>query len=98
MHHKARHHDCFDGEYIYFVGYYKGSLLQQLKMFIFAAKCFGPCWPSSGKIHNYFLELISPTTDGSVSIAYSSPLNIFIHVIPEDGPYGPKHVVKIIRA
>jgi hypothetical protein len=24
--------------------------------------------------------------------------NIFIHVIPEDGPYGPKHVVSIIRA
>jgi hypothetical protein len=28
----------------------------------------------------------------------SSPLNIFINVIPEDGPYGPKNVVKIIRA
>jgi hypothetical protein len=27
-----------------------------------------------------------------------APLNIFIHVIPEDGPYWPKHVVSIIRA
>jgi hypothetical protein len=36
--------------------------------------------------------------DGSVGIACRSPLNIFIHVIPEDGPYGPKHVVKIICA
>jgi hypothetical protein len=36
--------------------------------------------------------------DGSVGIACSSPCNIFIHVIPEDGPYGPKHVVTIIRA
>jgi hypothetical protein len=36
--------------------------------------------------------------DGSVCIACSSPLNIFTHVIPEDGPYGPKHVVSIIRA
>jgi hypothetical protein len=34
----------------------------------------------------------------SVGIACSSPLNIFIHVIPKDGPYGPKHAVKIIRA
>jgi hypothetical protein len=33
-----------------------------------------------------------------IGFACSSPLNIFIHVIPEDGPYGPKHVVKIIRA
>jgi hypothetical protein len=29
---------------------------------------------------------------------FGSPLNIFIHVILEDGPYGPKHVVTIIRA
>jgi hypothetical protein len=36
--------------------------------------------------------------DGSVGIACSSPLNIFIHMILEDGPYGPKHVVSIIRA
>jgi hypothetical protein len=26
------------------------------------------------------------------------PVFIFIHMIPEDGPYGPKHVVTIIRA
>jgi hypothetical protein len=25
-------------------------------------------------------------------------INIFIHVIPEDGPYGPKYVVTIISA
>jgi hypothetical protein len=47
---------------------------------------------------NYILLILSCNNDGSVGIACSSPLNIFIHVIPEDGPYGPKHVVEIIRA
>jgi hypothetical protein len=26
----------------------------------FAATCFGPCWPSSGRIHNYFRKLLHP--------------------------------------
>jgi hypothetical protein len=47
-------------------------------------------------LHIHFYLLCN--NDGSVGIACSSPLNIFIHVIPEDGPYGPKHVVTIIRA
>jgi hypothetical protein len=24
----------------------------------FVATCFGPCWPSSGRIHNYFRKLL----------------------------------------
>jgi hypothetical protein len=46
----------------------------------------------------YIFLIFLCNNDGSIGIACSSPLNIFIHVIPEDGPYGPKHVVKIIRA
>jgi hypothetical protein len=43
------------------------------------------------------LLMLLCNNDGSVGIECSSPLNIFIHVIPEDGQYGPKHVT-IIRA
>jgi hypothetical protein len=35
------------------------------------------------------LLILLCSNGGSVGIACSSPLNIFIHVIPEDGPYGP---------
>jgi hypothetical protein len=27
-------------------------------LYIFAATCFGPCWPSSGGIHNYFRKFL----------------------------------------
>jgi hypothetical protein len=44
-------------------GYWKNRPSQQLfKVFIyiyFAVTCFGPRWPSSGGIHNYFLEVTS---------------------------------------
>jgi hypothetical protein len=44
-------------------GYWKNLPSQQLfKVFIyiyFAATCFGPRWPSSGGIHNYFREVSS---------------------------------------
>jgi hypothetical protein len=36
--------------------------------------------------------------NGSVSITYiQQSFSIFVYVILEDGPCGPKHVVKIIR-
>jgi hypothetical protein len=43
-------------------GYYKNHPSQQLKVFTvyFAATCFGPCWPSSSGIHNYFRKLLHP--------------------------------------
>jgi hypothetical protein len=44
------------------------------------------------------LLILLCNNDGSVGIACSSPLNIFVYVISDDGPYGPKHVVKKIRA
>jgi hypothetical protein len=39
------------------------SLAQLFKVFIyiyFAATCFGPRWPSSGGIYNYFRKLLHP--------------------------------------
>jgi hypothetical protein len=30
------------------------TTLQGVYFIFFAATCFGPCWPSSGGIHNYF--------------------------------------------
>jgi hypothetical protein len=27
-------------------------------LYIFATTCFGPCWPSSGRIHKYFTEVL----------------------------------------
>jgi hypothetical protein len=48
---------------VLYQGYWKNCPSQQLfKMFIsiyFAAICFGPRWPSSGGIHNYFREVTS---------------------------------------
>jgi hypothetical protein len=32
--------------------------LQGVYFIVFAATCFGPCWPSSGGIHNYFWKLL----------------------------------------
>jgi hypothetical protein len=44
-------------------GYWKNRPLQQLfKVFIytyFATTCFGPRWPSSDGIHNYFRDVTS---------------------------------------
>jgi hypothetical protein len=47
---------------VLYQGYGKNHPSQQFKMFIyiyFAATCFGPCWPSSSGIHNYFREVTS---------------------------------------
>jgi hypothetical protein len=41
--------------------YWKNHPSQQLLKVIilyFAATCFGPCWPSSGGIHNYIFNAV----------------------------------------
>jgi hypothetical protein len=52
---------------VLYQGYWKNRPSQQLfKVFIyiyFAATCFGPHWPSSGRIHNYFPGSYLTTTD-----------------------------------
>jgi hypothetical protein len=40
-------------------------------LYIFAATCFGPCWPSSGGIHNYSRKL---PYNGSIVLCYRSRL------------------------
>jgi hypothetical protein len=36
------------------------TTLQSVYFIFFPATCFGPCWPSSGWIHNYFRKLLHP--------------------------------------
>jgi hypothetical protein len=69
--------------------------------------CFGPHGPSSGISYKnakrlLYVILSDPLSlhinkgnisNGSDRIAYSSLL-AFLYEIPEDGPCGPKHVVK----
>jgi hypothetical protein len=71
--------------------------VQAVPVFRFEINCVRVPPKKSSTILDISLKLLS-NNDGSVGIACSSPLNIFIHVIPEDGQYRPKHVVSIIRA